>query len=109
MQKLITIILKDINYADTKKNRDLIESIVSERTNNIEYVWDKIPSLIQKISSLKGFLGISNSKQSIKIGFDRKSVSKEINDEFHSIVDYWSKKYKISLAYDWEKETYYIN
>jgi hypothetical protein len=108
MKELITLILRDINYNNNQKNRNLIKNLILERTNNIHYIWSKIPNLLNKISHTKGFLGLSNSKQMIKISFDKDNVSKEIKEEFHNIVDNWSKKYNISLAYDFKKETYYI-
>lgn len=105
---LYITILKDINYNYSEANIKLLKDILSKSQNNIEYVWSKMNTLIKKISHLKGFLGISNSELLIKISFDSDNVSQEFKDEFYDIVNAWSKKYKVILSYNYEKETFYL-
>jgi len=107
MQKLITIILNDIEYSDTDSNKLLVKNII-KKIDNIEYIWSKVPNLIQKIKHTSGFISLSNSREAIKISFNTKTTSIELNEEFHTIVDSWADKYKINLEYDWEKEIYYF-
>jgi len=106
-KNIIEIILNDINYSKTNKNKDLIKNILNENDKLAE-IWDKIPTLIKNINHTTGFISISNKKNMIKISYKKDKVSEKIKEEFHSIVNNWSKKYKIDLDYDCKSDQYYI-
>lgn len=107
---LIENILNDIKYQKTTQNKKIVEHILDNSENNIEYVWKHIPSLIKKLEHLKGYVALSSSKDRIKITYDTETIKpyKEIAREFYEICNKWATKYKIKLNYDYEKEVFYI-
>jgi len=96
-KEFIESILGDINYQKTDMNILIVDKLIKESFNDIKYVWDKIPSLIQKLEHLKGFVGISSSQNLFKISFDKSSLSESAIKDFILITEKWSSKYKISL------------
>jgi len=105
---MIEIILNDINYSKTAKNKDIIRNIL-EKNKNIIKTWDKVPTLIDKIEHMTGFVSISNSNDLIKISYKNNKISKNIEKEFHTVVRKWAEKYKIDLDYDYKKDQYYLS
>lgn len=101
-------ILRDFDYNVNKQNIDLIEKIFANKKNDIKYVFEKIPTLKDKIAHVKGYVALSSSKNTVKITFDNKNVSESISKEFYDIVVKWQEKYKIILSYDYEKEVFYV-
>jgi hypothetical protein len=101
-------VLRDINYPISDSNKIFINSVLANSTQDIKYIWTKIPSLLEKLKHVKGYVGVSNNDNKIKISFDKDSVSEEIAMEFFNIVNNWANKYKISLFFDYDKESFYI-
>jgi hypothetical protein len=105
---LIEKILYDINYPINEKTKEIINKSIKQVENDFEYVWSKIDVLKEKIAHVKGYVGFSNSGEGFKITYDNDSVSDQISKEFYDIVNDWSNKYKIKLAYNYENEAFYI-
>lgn len=98
------IILTDLNIQKTTKNRNLINSLINDKT---AYMWFKIPTLMEKLKPFKGYMSLSNSKSKFKIGMEH-NASDEYQVAFIKIVRNWADKYNINIEYCFEKNLFYI-
>jgi hypothetical protein len=101
-------VLHDIQYQVNEVNKSMINNVLKNSKNDIQYVWSKMKVLIDSLAHVKGYVALANSQNAIKIAYDRNVVSEEIAREFSEITRNWADKYKIELDYDWEKDYFYI-
>lgn len=106
--ELLEAFLKEIAYSKTEGNLSLINRVL-KKYEFPDQLYRRIPTLIAKIEKCKGFVGISNSNELLKIDYSGEDLDPAIKQEFYSFCESWAKKYKIEIEYCPEKDLYYIS
>jgi len=101
-------VLNLIDLPKTEQTKGILSKILSQMENQVDYLLSKLEVLVNHLKHVKGYISISSSTDSLKITYDKESVSKEISKEFWEICDKWVDKYKIKTEYDFEKEVIYL-
>jgi len=99
-------LLTQLNYSPTEQSIEQMKRTI-ENTNGFENFSKHILSLHDELAHLKGIVALSSSKDVFKIK-GSEDTSKEIQEEFKTLVNHWSEKYKITLEQVGKKPTYYI-
>ena len=99
-------LLSQLGYNQTESSIQQIEKTINN-TNGFEEFSKHILALHDELAHLKGFVALSNSRDVFKIKCSE-DVSKEIQEEFSSLVENWAKKYKVNIEKIANKPTYYI-
>ena len=99
-------LLSQLGYSKTENSLEQMEKII-DNTSEFDRFSKHLLSLNDNLASIKGFVGMSNTQDSLKIkGSDCTAV--EISDKFEETVESWANKYKVELAKVDNKPTYYI-
>jgi hypothetical protein len=99
-------LLSQLGYSKTEQSIKQIEETI-ENTNGFNHFSKHILALHDQLAHVKGFVALSSSKNAFKIKRSEE-VSREIKDEFSSLVENWSNKYKVQIEKVQNKPTYYI-
>ena len=99
-------LLKQLGYATTEQSITQIKKAI-ENTNGFENFSKHILSLHDELAHIKGVVALSSSKDVFKIK-GSEEISKEVQAEFHELINRWSNKYKIKIEQVQKKPTYYI-
>ena len=99
-------LLSQLGYNNTESSIKQIEKTINN-TKGFEEFSKHILALHDELAHLKGFVALSNSRNVFKIKCSE-DVSKEIQDEFTTLVQNWAKKYKVNIEKVTNKPTYYI-
>jgi predicted nucleic acid-binding Zn-ribbon protein len=99
-------LLSQLGYTKSESSINQIEKTI-ENTKGFEEFSKHILALHDELAHLKAFVALSNSKDLFKIKCSE-DVSKEIEDEFTTLVTNWADRYKINIEKVINKPTYYI-
>lgn len=99
-------LLSQLGYSKTEQSLEQIEKII-KNTKGFENFSKHLLALHDQLARLKGFVAMSNSHDVFKIK-GSEDISKESQEEFISLIQNWSTKYKIELQKVANKPTYYI-
>jgi len=99
-------LLSQLGYSNTQSSIKQVEKAINN-TKGFEEFSKHILALHDELAHLKGFIALSNSKDVFKIKCSE-DVSKEIQEEFRTLVENWAKKYKVNIEKIVKKPTYYI-
>jgi len=99
-------LLSQLGYSKTDSSLEQMEKII-DNTSEFDRFSKHLLSLNDNLASIKGFVGMSSTQDSLKIkGSD--CTAKEICEEFRYTVESWANKYKIDIEKVENKPTYYI-
>jgi len=99
-------LLSQLGYSNTESSLVQMEETI-KNTNGFNKFSKHILALHDELAHIKGFVALSNSKNVFKIKCSE-DVSDEIKQEFTTLVENWSKKYKVQIEKVANKTTYYI-
>ena len=99
-------LLTQLGYTATEQSIEQMKRTI-ENTNGFENFSKHILSLHDELAHIKGIVALSSSKDVFKIK-GSVDTSKEIQDEFETLVKHWSAKYKVTIEQVGSKPTYYI-
>ncbi len=99
-------LLTQLGYATSTQAVEQIKKAI-ENTKGFENFSKHILSLQDELAHIKATIALSNSKDLFKIKGSQET-SKEIQEEFHEMVQHWATKYKINIEQVGNKPTYYI-
>ncbi len=94
-------LLVQLGYTVTSGTREMLKNII-KNTRGYEELKSRLLSLQKKLEPYGSFVGLSSSKNFFKI--KNENNSKEV----YSLVESWSKKYKVNLVKVNGGQTYYI-
>jgi len=99
-------LLSQLGYSNTEQSLQQMEKTI-HNTKGFQQFSKHILALNDQLAHVKGFIALSNSKDALKIKRSEE-VSQEIEEEFTSLVEGWSSKYKVQIEKVQNKPTYYI-
>ena len=99
-------LLSQLGYSHTNSSIAQMDATINN-TNGFNKFSKHILALHDELAHIKGFVALSNSKNVFKIKCSE-DVSDEIKQEFTTLVENWSNKYKVQIEKVANKTTYYI-
>ena len=100
------MLLSDLEYSKTDTTITQMEGIINN-TKGFDKFAKHIISLNNNLKHMKAYIGMSNTKDYLKIKCDGNDAP-EIKKEFHDAVRHWSDKYNVEIERLPKQETYYI-
>jgi len=99
-------LLSQLGYSKTEQSIEQMKKTI-DNTHGFSNFSKHILALHDELAHIKGFIALSNSRDAFKIKCSEE-VSEEIKEEFSTLIENWSKKYKVETQKVANKPTYYI-
>ena len=99
-------LLSQLGYSQTDSSMVQMNATI-KNTRGFEKFSKHLLALHDELAHIKGFVALSNSKNVFKIKCSE-DVSNAITEEFITLVESWSTKYKVQIEKVANKTTYYI-
>jgi oligoendopeptidase F len=100
------VILSQLGIAKSDSAFSQVEKAI-KNTNNFDKFAKHLIHLNDELKHLKAYIALSNSQDYFKIKCDQID-SENILEEFHTIIEKFSKKYNVELKQVPNKEVFYI-
>ncbi len=99
-------ILAQLGYPKSEAELAQINAIIAN-TKGFDKFSQHLLSLQDALAVEKGFIGMSNSENYLKIKCDADTQAHNL-EAFEALVTHWAEKYKVTLKKVDQKNTYYI-
>ena len=99
-------LLTQLGYTKTEQTLKQMNAIIENTTNFAKFA-PHIPSFKDALAIEKGFIGMSNSDNYLKIKCEA-DINADNLSAFNALVNHWAEKYKLNLKKIEGKNTYYL-
>lgn len=99
-------LLRQLGYPVTEQTLKQINAILNS-TDGLEKFLPHLPSFVDALAVVKGYIAMSNSVDHLKIKCDEDNNADNLA-AFTELVEHWADKYKLKLQKVPNSNTYYI-
>ncbi len=97
--------LTQLGYPTSEANKQKLKSVINN-TGGFNEIEKHVIQLNDTLKSYQSYVTLSNNKDLLKI---KKDINSKITEEnVDTIIQNWAQKYKVSLIYQPQNNSYYI-